>query len=70
VSATLQRNGEEVSNVTCAETARLAQGVVTVCHGSSGGDPWGAVVVFENRDGQFTLLTAYRPAVRRGLGVN
>jgi hypothetical protein len=70
VSATLQRNGEEVSNVTCAETARVAQGVVTVCHGSSGGDPWGAVVVFENRDGQFTLLTAYRPAVHRGLGVN
>ena len=70
VSATLQRNGEEVSNVTCADTPRVAQGVVTVCHGSSSGDPWGGVVVFENRDGQFTLLTAYRPAVRRGLGVN
>jgi len=67
VALRLQRNGEEVSNLTCAEAARVAQGVVTVCHGFSGSDPWGAVVVFENRDGQFTLLTAYRPAVRRGL---
>ena len=58
VSATLQRNGEEVSNLTCADTAHLAQGIVTVCHGFSGGDPWDAVVVFENRDGQFTVLTA------------
>ena len=67
VSDTLQRNGEDVSNVTCADTPRVAQGVVTVCHGSSSGDPWGGVVVFENRDAQFTLLTAYRPAVRRAL---
>jgi hypothetical protein len=67
VTATLQRNGEEVSNVTCADTPRVDQGVVTVCHGSSSGDPWGGVVVFENRDAQFTLLTAYRPTVRRAL---
>ena len=40
VSATVENNLGEVSNLTCADTARLTQGVVTVCHGFSGGDPW------------------------------
>jgi hypothetical protein len=58
VSATLRDRGEEVSNLTCPDISRVAEGVITVCHGSSSGDPWSVVVVFENRDGQFTLLTA------------
>jgi hypothetical protein len=58
VSATVQHGGEEVSDLRCPDTPRVAGGVITVCHGSSSGAPWSVAVVFENRDGQFTLLTA------------
>lgn len=56
VGATVGHDVSEVSNLKCPDTPRVAQGVVTVCHGSISGDEWGVVVFFENRDGNFTLL--------------
>ena len=56
VSATVENNLGEVSNLSCPDIPRVAQGVVTICHGSISGDPWSVVVIFENRDGRFTLL--------------
>jgi Domain of unknown function (DUF4333) len=56
VSATVEHDVGEVSNLKCPTTPRVAQGAVTICHGSIGGDEWGVVVFFENRDGRFTLL--------------
>jgi hypothetical protein len=56
VSTTVEDDVGEVSNLRCPATPRVVQGAVTVCHGSIGGDEWGVVVFFENRDGQFTLL--------------
>lgn len=56
VSATVEQDVGVVSNLKCPETPRVAQGVVTVCHGSISGNAWSVVVFFENRDGQFTVL--------------
>jgi hypothetical protein len=56
VSAAVQHDVGKVSDLKCPDTPRVAQGVVTVCHGSISGNQWGVVVFFENRDGQFTLL--------------
>lgn len=56
VSATVENAIGEVSNLSCPDTPRVTQGVVTVCHGSISGDEWSVVVIFENRDGRFTLL--------------
>jgi hypothetical protein len=54
----LEENGAAVSSLKCPETARIGQGVVTVCHGSIDGGAASVVVVFESRDGDFTLLSA------------
>ena len=42
-------------SMTCPSTAKVAQGVVTVCHGDIEGDEWAVVVYFEDELGEFTL---------------
>jgi hypothetical protein len=39
----------------CPDTAKVGQGVVTVCHGVVSSSEYAIVVYFEDKDGHFTL---------------
>jgi hypothetical protein len=51
----LERDGADVSILTCPDTPQLKQGVVSVCHGTMDGDSWAFVVFVEDTQGHFTL---------------
>jgi hypothetical protein len=44
-------------SMNCPDTRKVAQGVVTVCHGQIEGGDWAVVVYFEDTVGSFTLAT-------------
>lgn len=51
----LERDGGVVTILTCPDTPRIGQGVVSVCHGTMDGDAWAFVVYLEDDQGHFTL---------------
>jgi hypothetical protein len=55
VSGRIQQDGGDVSRMSCPDTAGVAQGVVTVCHGVISGSDYAIVVYFEDKQGRFTL---------------
>ena len=55
VGSRITEDGGDVSTMTCPSTPSVAQGVVTVCHGSISGAAWSVVVIFEDAAGTFTL---------------
>lgn len=55
VSDRITQDGGDVSRMDCPETARVGQGVVTVCHGVISSSDYAIVVYFEDKDGHFTL---------------
>lgn len=55
ITSVIRADGGEVTEMRCPDTPSIAQGVVTVCHGSISGDPWAIVVFFEDSEGRFTL---------------
>ena len=55
VSARIDQDGGDVSRMSCPDTPRLAQGVVSVCHGVVSGSDYAIVVYFEDEQGHFTL---------------
>lgn len=44
-----------VTALACPRVPRVAQGVVSVCHGEIDGDQWDVVVIFEDGRGDYTL---------------
>jgi uncharacterized protein DUF4333 len=48
-------DGGDVSDMTCPDTPRVDQGVVSVCHGWIDDEQWAVVVYFEDDGGKFTL---------------
>lgn len=56
VQARIEDDDGEVTAMTCPDTPRVAQGVVTVCHGSIDRSEWAIVVLFEDDKGAYTLL--------------
>lgn len=55
VRARITQDGGDVSRMDCPPTPRVAQGVVTVCHGVVSSSDYAIVVYFEDLDGHFTL---------------
>lgn len=55
VSARIDQDGGDVTLMNCPDTAKVGQGVVTVCHGVVSSSEYAIVVYFEDRDGRFTL---------------
>jgi hypothetical protein len=55
VSHRIISDGGDVTRMDCPDTARVAQGIVTVCHGAISGSDYAVVVYLEDRDGRFTL---------------
>jgi uncharacterized protein DUF4333 len=55
VRGRIQADGGDVTAMTCPATPRVAQGVVTVCHGQIDGGAWAVVVYFEDASGTYTL---------------
>lgn len=56
VSAKIRDDGGEPEGITCPDTAKVAQDVTTVCHGSDLGEDSAFVVFFEDAKGSYTLL--------------
>jgi hypothetical protein len=56
--AAIEDDGGAVDEVVCPERSQVAQGLVTVCHGSVDGYDWTGVVVFEDDEGTF-IVTEY-----------
>ncbi|MDF2144847.1 DUF4333 domain-containing protein [Knoellia sp. p5-6-4] len=56
LTSLMEDDGSAVQEVTCPESAAVAQGEVTVCHGSVDDWDWTGVVHFEDDAGAFTLL--------------
>lgn len=52
----LERDGADVTKITCPATARVDTGLSTVCHGEVDGEDWAVIVFFEDSRGRFTLL--------------
>ena len=48
-------DGAKDISMDCPDTRKVAQGVVTVCHGQIEGEDWAVVVYFEDDLGRFTL---------------
>jgi hypothetical protein len=48
--------GGDVTDLRCPNTAAVAEGIVTVCHGTISGASWAVAVFFEDRQGRFTAL--------------
>lgn len=55
VSTRIDQDGGNVTLMNCPDTAKVGQGVVTVCHGVVSTSEYAIVVYFEDRDGRFTL---------------
>lgn len=55
VGDVIEHDGAEAALMTCPDTPRLDQGVVTVCHGTIDAEGWAVVVYFETKQGLFTL---------------
>lgn len=55
VTGVVQGGMGDVSGMTCPATPSVAQGVVTVCHGTVEGDEWAFAVFFEDAAGRFTV---------------
>jgi len=55
ITDVIEDDGGEVTGMKCPTTARVDQGVVTVCHGSIDDEDWAVVVYFESSAGRFTL---------------
>jgi hypothetical protein len=55
VSTRINQDGGNVTLMNCPDTAKVGQGVVTVCHGVVGSSEYAIVVYFEDQDGRFTL---------------
>ncbi len=55
VSARIDQDGGNVTLMNCPDTAKVGQGVVTVCHGVVSSSEYAIVVYFEDKDGGFTL---------------
>jgi uncharacterized protein DUF4333 len=55
VSDRITKDGGDVGRVRCPETAKVAQGTVTVCHATIDDGDWAVVVFFEDAQGTFTL---------------
>ena len=55
LTAVIEDDGGAVDALTCPATSPVSQGSVTVCHGEVDGFDWTGIVVFEDRDGSFTL---------------
>ncbi|EWT00296.1 hypothetical protein N865_16525 [Intrasporangium oryzae NRRL B-24470] len=55
VSARIAQDGSTVDEMQCPATPKVAQGVVTVCHGTVDGGDWAVVVYFEDAIGSYTL---------------
>lgn len=55
VSSRIEDDGGQVDAMTCPETPKVEQGVVTVCHGGIDGGDWAVIVFFEDATGKYTL---------------
>jgi hypothetical protein len=55
VSTRIDQDGGDVTLMNCPDTAKVGQGVVTVCHGVVSSSEYAIVVYFEDEDGRFTL---------------
>jgi len=55
VSTRIDQDGGNVTLMNCPDTAKVGQGVVTVCHGVVSSSEYAIVVYFEDKDGRFTL---------------
>lgn len=55
ITARIDQDGGNVTEMTCPRTAAVRQGVMTVCHGVISDSPWAVVVYFETAAGRFTL---------------
>jgi hypothetical protein len=55
VEQRIHADGAADVQMDCPGTPKVAQGVVTVCHGQIEGDEWAVVVYFEDDLGSFTL---------------
>jgi hypothetical protein len=51
----VEDDGGMVDEISCPDSSRVGQGLVTVCHGSVDGWDWTGVVVFEDADGAFIV---------------
>ncbi|UQX86968.1 hypothetical protein M6D93_11690 [Jatrophihabitans telluris] len=51
----IAQDGGSVSRMDCPPTPKVAQNVVSVCHGSISGDDYAVLVFFEDAQGRFTL---------------
>jgi hypothetical protein len=56
VATKVSEDGGEPEGITCPATAKVAQDVTTVCHGSDYGENSTFVVFFEDGKGAYTLL--------------
>ena len=52
----IRSDGGDVGDLRCPDTPSVAQGVVTVCHGTISGGAWAVAVFFEDGQGRFTAL--------------
>ena len=52
----IAEDGGDVADLRCPNTAAVAEGVVTVCHGTISGAAWAVAVFFEDGQGRFTAL--------------
>ena len=55
VRSAMSSNGGEVTSIDCPDTAKVDQGVVSVCHGTMDGSDGPLVVFFESPSGDFTV---------------
>lgn len=55
VSVRIEDDGGQAEGMTCPETPKVEQGVVTVCHGQIDGEDWAVIVFFEDATGKYTL---------------
>ncbi len=55
VRSAMSSNGGEVTSIDCPDTAKVDQGVVSVCHGTMDGSDGPFVVFFESPSGDFTV---------------
>ncbi|WP_020574133.1 hypothetical protein [Actinopolymorpha alba] len=55
VTDLVEEDWDETATLRCPDTEKVNQGVVTLCHGTIGGDEWAVIVYFEDARGRFTL---------------
>ena len=52
----IREDGGDPTQLSCPDTARVAQGITTVCHGVIDSEDWNLAVFFESAAGAYSLL--------------